>query len=133
VTDQDQSATTPRLGARPLSRPLVDPGEPRAFGRPDGVTGPFLGSDQRTDQGEYTPTAQPPGPVLAKAFGRTALDEPPQPDPVVASAAEPFDSPAYAWPDAEGGLSRSWSVAAMAWGAALLAVAAVEEARSRRR
>jgi len=39
----------------------------------------------------------------------------------------------YAWPDAEGGLSRSWSVAAMAWGAALLAVAAVEEARSRRR
>ena len=100
MTDQDQSATTPRLGARPVSRPLVDPGEPRAFGRPDGVTGPFLGSDQRTDQGEYTPTAQPPGPVLAKAFGRTALDEPPQPDPVVASAAEPFDSPAYAWPDA---------------------------------
>ncbi len=35
----------------------------------------------------------------------------------------------YAWPDAAGGLSRPWSVAAMAWGTALLAVAAVETRR----
>ena len=39
----------------------------------------------------------------------------------------------YAWPDAAGGLSRPWSIAAMGWGAALLAVSAVEEAQIRRR
>ena len=65
MTDQDQSAATPRLAARPVSRPLIDPAEPRAFGRPAGVAGPFLASGQRSDQGEYTPTDQPPGPVLA--------------------------------------------------------------------
>jgi hypothetical protein len=37
----------------------------------------------------------------------------------------------YAWPEAAGGLSRTWSVAAMAWGSALVAVAAVAAARNR--
>ena len=38
----------------------------------------------------------------------------------------------YAWPDAAGGLSRPWSVAAMAWGSALIAVATITVARDRR-
>jgi hypothetical protein len=38
----------------------------------------------------------------------------------------------YAWPDAEGGFSRSWSVGAMAWGVALVALSLVDVARSRR-
>lgn len=39
----------------------------------------------------------------------------------------------YAWPDAAGGFSRPWSVAAMAWGALLVAVAAVPVVRARGR
>ena len=39
----------------------------------------------------------------------------------------------YAWPDAAGGFSRPWSVAAMAWGSALVALAAIAIARERRR
>ena len=37
----------------------------------------------------------------------------------------------YAWPDAAGGFSRPWSAAAMAWGSALIVVAAVAVARDR--
>ena len=37
----------------------------------------------------------------------------------------------YAWPDAAGGFSRPWSVAAIAWGALLVAVAAVPVVRAR--
>src|SRR5215218_5600795 len=68
VTNQDQ----PRRGAmspRPVSRPSVDPSAERAFGRPDGVAGSFMGHGDHRDQGEYTPTNQPPQPVLAEAFG----------------------------------------------------------------
>jgi hypothetical protein len=39
----------------------------------------------------------------------------------------------YAWPGAAGGFGRPWSVAAMAWGAALVALAAIAVARDRRR
>jgi hypothetical protein len=39
----------------------------------------------------------------------------------------------YAWPDAAGGFSRAWSMAAMAWGSALIVVAAIAIARNRRR
>jgi hypothetical protein len=39
----------------------------------------------------------------------------------------------YAWPDAAGGFSRAWSVAAMAWGSALIAHAAIAVTRDRRR
>jgi S1-C subfamily serine protease len=63
VTKQDQLS-----GDRPVSRPPVDPSTQRAFGRPDGVSGAFMGPD-RPDQGEYTPTNQAPAPVLAEAFG----------------------------------------------------------------
>ena len=38
----------------------------------------------------------------------------------------------YAWPDAAGGFSRPWSVAAMAWGVALIALSLVEPALSAR-
>ena len=55
---------------RPVSRPPVDPAAARAFGRPEGFSGSFLGSDQQRDQGEFTPTDQAPDPVLAEAFGR---------------------------------------------------------------
>ena len=37
----------------------------------------------------------------------------------------------YAWPDAAGGFGRAWSVAAMAWGALLVAAAAVDAVRGR--
>src|SRR6185437_13985279 len=54
----------------PVSRPPVDPASRRAFGRPDGVNGSFVGLDRYRDQGEYAPKDQAPDPVLAEAFGR---------------------------------------------------------------
>jgi S1-C subfamily serine protease len=68
VTTQDQPSGS-GLSPRPVSRPLVDPSTQRAFGRPDGVSGSFMGPDRHRDQGEYTPTNQAPEPVLAEAFG----------------------------------------------------------------
>jgi S1-C subfamily serine protease len=70
VTNQDQSSGRPRLAPRPVSRPPVDQASQRAFGRPDGVDGPFVGLDEYRDQGEYTPHDLAPDPVLAEAFGR---------------------------------------------------------------
>ncbi|HJT92714.1 MAG TPA: serine protease, partial [Mycobacterium sp.] len=70
MTNQDQSGGRNRLEPRPVSRPPVDPAAQRAFGRPDGVNGSFVGLDRYRDQGEYTPTSQPPDPVLAEAFAR---------------------------------------------------------------
>ncbi|MDP9168506.1 MAG: serine protease, partial [Actinomycetota bacterium] len=75
MTNQDQTAQSPRperprLEPKPVSRPPVDPAQTRAFGRPDGVSGSFLGADKHRDQGEYTPRDQAPDPVLADAFGR---------------------------------------------------------------
>jgi len=67
VTDEDQRSGA--LSPRPVSRPTVDPSTNRAFGRPDGVDGSFMGPDDHRDQGEYTPTNQAPEPVLADAFG----------------------------------------------------------------
>src|SRR5829696_3152322 len=69
VTNLDQSGRE-RLEPRPLSRPPVDPASRRAFGRPDGVNGSFVGLDRYRDQGEYTPKDQAPDPVLSEAFGR---------------------------------------------------------------
>jgi S1-C subfamily serine protease len=68
VTKQDQPGGGD-MSPRPVSRPPVDPSTQRAFGRPDGVSGAFLGHDHHRDQGEYTPTDQAPEPVLAQAFG----------------------------------------------------------------
>jgi hypothetical protein len=39
----------------------------------------------------------------------------------------------YAWPDAAGGLSRPWSVAAMTWGVALVVAGALAVVRDRAR
>ena len=69
MTNLDQSGRG-RLEPRPVSRPPVDPAAKRAFGRPDGVNGSFLGRGQSRDQGEYAPKDRPPDPVLAEAFGR---------------------------------------------------------------
>ncbi|UXA16824.1 S1C family serine protease [Mycobacterium sp. SMC-4] len=69
MTNLDQTGRE-RLEPRPVSRPPVDPAATRAFGRPAGVRGSFLGADKHRDQGEYTPKDQAPDPVLAEAFGR---------------------------------------------------------------
>jgi serine protease Do len=69
VTNLDQSGRD-RLEPRPVSRPPVDPASRRAFGRPDGVDGPFVGLERYRDQGEYIPKDQAPDAVLAEAFGR---------------------------------------------------------------
>ncbi|OBF89655.1 serine protease [Mycobacterium sp. 852002-51152_SCH6134967] len=69
MTNLDQTGRE-RLEPRPVSRPPVDPAAQRAFGRPDGVEGSFVGLDKYRDQGEFTPTNQPPDPVLAEAFGK---------------------------------------------------------------
>ncbi|KUI30586.1 serine protease [Mycobacterium sp. IS-1742] len=68
MTNQDQASR--RMAPRPVERPPVDPAAQRAFGRPNGVSGSFLGVDKFRDQGEYTPTNKAPDPVLAEAFGR---------------------------------------------------------------
>jgi S1-C subfamily serine protease len=81
VTEHDQPSDPP------LSRPPVDPPTQRAFGRPDGFTGAFLGPDDHRDQGEYAPTNQAPEPVLAEAFGPA-----PEPDSG-GEAAEQADYP----------------------------------------
>src|SRR3982074_1810641 len=69
VSNLDQSGRE-RLEPRPVSRPPVDPASRRAFGRPDGVDGSFVGLERYRDQGEYTPKDQAPDRVLAEAFGR---------------------------------------------------------------
>ncbi|KUI33745.1 serine protease [Mycobacterium sp. IS-1590] len=69
MTNLDQTGRE-RLEPRPVSRPPVDPAAQRAFGRPDGVEGSFVGLDKYRDQGEFTPTNQAPDPVLAEAFGK---------------------------------------------------------------
>ena len=58
MTKQDQSQGSDRVAPRPVSRPPVDPSTTRAFGRPDGVDGSFVGVGGERDQGEYTPTNQ---------------------------------------------------------------------------
>jgi S1-C subfamily serine protease len=67
VTNQDQPNGGPTR-SHPVWRPPVDQSTHRAFGRPDGVSGSFLGADDHRDQGEYAPTNLAPGPVLAQAF-----------------------------------------------------------------
>ncbi|MGB5111980.1 MAG: trypsin-like peptidase domain-containing protein [Mycobacterium sp.] len=109
MTNQDQSGSNPRLAPRPVSRPPVDQASQRAFGRPDGVAGSFLGADKHRDQGEYTPKSLAPDPVLAEAFGRPyaggdslqrhpadagALDA--ERDTDVENAADPWRDPAAA-------------------------------------
>ncbi|MBV8929209.1 MAG: trypsin-like peptidase domain-containing protein [Mycobacteriaceae bacterium] len=69
-SNQDNTNGGPRLAPRPISRPPVDPASQRAFGRPDGFQGSFLGSEKYRNQGEYTPRDAAPDPVLAEAFGR---------------------------------------------------------------
>ncbi len=70
MTKQDQSEGSHRVAPRPVSRPPVDPNTTRAFGRPTGVNGSFVGLDGQRYQGEFAPTNQPPDPVLQEAFGK---------------------------------------------------------------
>ena len=70
MTDQDQLSSGGDLSPGPVSRPPVDPSTHRAFGRPDGVVESFGAPGQHCAEGEFTPTNQSPGPVLAEAFGQ---------------------------------------------------------------
>ena len=89
MTNHDQSGAHPRLAPRPVSRPPVDPTTTRAFGRPEGFTGPVLATEEQLGRGEFTPTNQAPDPELAEAFGRhgggDSLQRPPA-DPGAAEA-----------------------------------------------
>src|SRR6201997_5451230 len=58
------------LAPRPISRPPVDPNSSRAFGRPPGFEGSFLGPEEPPAQGEFIPRNAAPAPVLEEAFGR---------------------------------------------------------------
>ncbi|MGE2689838.1 serine protease HtrA [Mycolicibacterium pulveris] len=69
MTNLDQSGRE-RLEPRPVSRPPVDPAARRVFGRPDGVSGSFVGADRYRAQSEFTPKDHTPDPVLAEAFAR---------------------------------------------------------------
>jgi S1-C subfamily serine protease len=95
VANRDQHSGED-LSPRPVSRPTVDASTQRAFGRPEGVDSSFLGSDDRRDQGEYTPTNQAPQAVLAEAFGPT-LESDSQMD---GEPAEPFPAEVAASPAA---------------------------------
>ena len=75
MTNHDQSGAGPHMTPRPVSRPPVDPASARAFGRPNGVSGAFQGSADGPDRGAYAPVDQPPGPVLAAAFGDAGARE----------------------------------------------------------
>ncbi len=71
------------------NRDQVDASTRRAFGRPDGVDSSFLGPDHHHEQGEYTPTNQPPQPVLAEAFGPSLTPD---------AEYDAVEQPAYALP-----------------------------------
>ncbi|EHI13008.1 serine protease HtrA [Mycolicibacterium thermoresistibile] len=110
MTNQDQPNDSHRLAPRPVERPPVDPAQQRAFGRPEGVTGPFLDAEKYVDQGEYTPRDQAPDPVLAEAFGRPHPGvESLQRHPADAGALEaekaPDDPPPDPWRDPNAGVA----------------------------
>ncbi|MCP9270873.1 S1C family serine protease [Mycolicibacterium arenosum] len=76
MTELDRNDTAPRIAARPVSRPPVDSATTQAFGRPAGVDSAFHpAGDAQRDQGAFTPTDLPPGPVLAAAFGQADRDD----------------------------------------------------------
>ncbi|CAJ1580725.1 S1C family serine protease [[Mycobacterium] wendilense] len=72
--DSAPGSNGPRLAPRPVSRPPVDDASRRAFGRPAGVSGSFVGENLRSkkfrEDDEFAPRDLPPDPVLAEAFGR---------------------------------------------------------------
>ncbi|MBN9099555.1 MAG: trypsin-like peptidase domain-containing protein [Pseudonocardia sp.] len=69
--DPGTQAEPPRLGPRPLSRPVVDEGTAQIFGRPDGVDGGFAVAPDSAPAPSTT-LAPPPPAALAGAFGRPA-------------------------------------------------------------
>jgi len=95
------AAGPPRLGARGLDRPPVDPESAAAFGRPDGVRGGFAAGRDPAPPPRAGLAAPPPA-ALAAAFGRPdpdadPLQRPPAPAPG-AGAADPGE-PADPWRD----------------------------------
>jgi S1-C subfamily serine protease len=76
-SSEDNSGGGPRLAPRPVYRPPVDPAASRAFGRPDGVDGPFVAEESRSAgfrvSDEFAPDAKPADPILEEAFSRPYL------------------------------------------------------------
>lgn len=104
MSNQDQTGNGHRMAPRPVERPPVDPTQARAFGRPAGFQGSFVGADQHPGQGEFTPKNQPPDPVLAEAFGRHGATETLQRHPADAGAldaerASAAETPPDPWRD----------------------------------
>jgi S1-C subfamily serine protease len=97
---QDERDTTPRLGPRPLERPLVDAGAAAVFGRPNGVAGGFAASQGTPSDSPPPRTAVPPPAALASAFGRPGADAPNLQRPPGAAAGADVD-PAFWNPNAE--------------------------------
>ncbi len=106
MTDVDRGESgPPRLGPRPLHRPVVDEGTAQVFGRPDGVDGGFAVPAAARPEPR---TAPPPPAALAAAFGRRPgepLQKPPssgneapdadpfRADPFWAADADPWRDP----------------------------------------
>jgi S1-C subfamily serine protease len=62
--------STPRLGPRPLDRPVVDPSQATVFGRPAGVASAFAPRPPEGGGNGPVQVAAPPPEALATAFGR---------------------------------------------------------------
>ncbi len=90
----------PRLAARPLWRPVVDPSQVAAFGRPPGVSSSFSPPVSGTLPQNALPTAAVVPEMLADAFGRPpgagpTLGRPPQvpPEAPPPEAEDPWRDP----------------------------------------
>jgi S1-C subfamily serine protease len=98
----DQEA--PRVGPRPLERPVVDPDQAAAFARPSGVDSAFAPGPGQQDAESGPVRLAPPAPeALATAFGRPAgsgeqLQRPPD---GVAPNGEPEPEDPF-WSDSSG-------------------------------
>ncbi|MDT7709648.1 MAG: hypothetical protein QOG20_5255, partial [Pseudonocardiales bacterium] len=79
----------PRLGPRPLSRPVVDEGIAQVFGRPEGVEGGFA-SPPGSTAAPRTTLAPPPAPAPPPS-----PRSPPSPPPRAPSRARPDRAPGY--------------------------------------
>lgn len=109
-SNNDTSDGARRLAPRPVSRPPVDPAAVRAFGRPDGVNGPFVAEHLRPrGSGDFKATSTQTDPVLREAFGRPypgvdSLQRHPA-DAGALDAADDDDLPEDPWRDPNAGVA----------------------------